>query len=207
MDKKQKIKDFWNKEYNDYDLHMKETNHYNAQSEIIESLKDEIKSPILDIACGSGFLTEILFKKYKDVQANDFSLSMINVAQKRLPEVLFTNDDAETLESYKQKTYNTVIVNNLFFYIQNRDMAIKRWKELLKIDGKIILIEEYPFLITKEKNFSEKEKELLSIIDPISPEEIKNYMINNGFIFIKDVFVPIDSIHNLYGLVFHIPKF
>ncbi|PIN81338.1 hypothetical protein COV13_01515 [Candidatus Woesearchaeota archaeon CG10_big_fil_rev_8_21_14_0_10_32_9] len=200
MNKSEKIKDFWNESCKDYDLHMAETKHYQAQEKILELLSNQIKEPILDLACGTGFLMKLLSKKFSKISGNDFSSEMVKIARKNI-KFPITNDDAETLNSYSDK-FATIISSNLFFYLQNRKEAIERWAELLNSNGIIIFIEEYPFIKPKSEEMDEHSDKLMNLIDPISPEEIERIVAQNGFYLVKKVETKIDEKHNLYGLVF-----
>lgn len=200
MGKHEQIKKLFDVSLNDYDEHMNKTGHYKAQERIIRLIKDGIKEPILDLACGTGFLIKLLSKDFSKVFGNDFSPLMAEAARKRI-DAPITNENAENLESYDKK-FKTIISCNVFFYLQNREKAIRRWVSLLEKDGKVIFIEEYPFIKPKSEEMNKHTEELMSIIDPISPEDIKNLMAQNGFSLVKNVNTAIDEKHNLYGLVF-----
>ena len=200
MNKSEKIKDFWDKSCENYDLHMIETKHYQAQEENLKLLFDQIEEPILDLACGTGFLIKLLSNKFSKIHGNDFSYEMIRIAKKKL-NFQFSNNNAETLNSYSEKL-KTIISCNLFFYLQNREKAIKRWANLLDSNGKVIFIEEYPFIKPKSEEMDAHSDKLMNLIDPISPEEIEKLMSQNGFSLIRKVETKIDEKHNLYGLVF-----
>lgn len=200
MNKSEKIKYFWNESCKDYDLHMTETKHYQAQEKILKLLSNQIKEPILDLACGTGFLIKSLSNKFSKIYGNDFSSEMVKIARKNI-EFHITNDDAETLNSHSDK-FATIVSCNLFFYLQNREKAIKRWAKLLDSSGKIIFFEEYPFIKPISEEMDNHTDKLMNLIDPISPEEIKKLMVQNGFSLIKKVETKIDEKHNLYGLVF-----
>jgi ubiquinone/menaquinone biosynthesis C-methylase UbiE len=197
----EEIKDLYDFYCEYYDEHMKKTGHYSAQLKIINEIVDEIEEPILDLACGSGFLLSHLSNRFSNISANDFSKKMTGLAKKKNQKIAFTNDNSETLESYDQK-FNTIICCNLFFYIQNRNKAIARWKGLLNKKGKIIFIEEHPFIKPKPSQMDEFARRLMKLVKPISPEEISDLMHRNGFISIKETKDIIDDEHNLYGLVF-----
>ena len=152
MDISKEIKELYGEFCIEYDKHMKKTGHYLAQQKIIKKIINEIHDPILDLACGGGFLIKQLSKKFSKIQANDFSQEMLKRAKIENPNTKLTNDNAETLAFYNQK-FNTIISCNLFFYIQNRNKAIKRWRELLNENGKIIGIE-----ILKASRFMERNK-------------------------------------------------
>jgi ubiquinone/menaquinone biosynthesis C-methylase UbiE len=201
MKKSDKIKKLYDVCHTDYDLHMVKTGHYEAQEKIISLLLDEIKEPIFDLACGTGFMIKKLSTNYSRVYGNDFSLSMVEMASKSTGRKI-TNENAEILESHSRKKFKTIICCNLFFYLQNRNTAIKRWANLLDKDGQVIFIEEYPFIQPISEEMDKHTKELMSLVDPISPTDIQKLMTQNGFKINKEIRIKIDEKHDLYGLVF-----
>jgi ubiquinone/menaquinone biosynthesis C-methylase UbiE len=200
MNKSEKIKKLYNACYEGYDEHMTQTGHYIAQEKVLNLMIDQISEPILDLACGTGFLIKLLSRKFSKIFGNDFSLEMAKIAR-RNSKLIITNDNAETLSSYNQK-FKTIICCNLFFYLQDRERAIGRWKELLDSDGKIILIEEFPFIKPKGDEMSEHSKELMNLIDVTPLEDIGKLLSQNKFHLIKKIKIKIDEKHNLHGLVF-----
>jgi len=201
MDNSKKIKQLYNICSEDYNKHMLKTGHYKAQEKILKLLFDQIEEPILDLACGTGFLINLLSTKFSLIFGNDFSCAITKDIEKlKIP---ITHDNAEFLKSYTQtQKFKTIISCNLFFYVQHREKAIQRWKELLSPKGKIIFIEEYPFITPKSEEMDRYTKKLMDLINPISPEQIEKIMVQNGFSLIKKVLTPIDPKHKLYGLVF-----
>ena len=185
-------------------------------AKIIEVEPTQIQSDtnfVEDLGADSMMALEILAsveKKYKIKIPEEYltkvtSLnSMVEIAKKSC-KFQMTNYDAETLCLYPKK-FNTIISSNLFFYLQNREKAIKRWTQLLSHKGKILFMEEYPFVKSTGKEMGKHAKELMELIDPVSPEKIEELMIKNGFYLIKKVDTKIDEKHNLYGLLFSLKK-
>ncbi len=198
---KNKIKSFYNKNFKDYDQHMQRTGHYKAQKKIVNSIRPYIKEPILDLACGTGYLISLLANNDKRIFGNDFSKNMPTKLLKQSPNIKITTNNAETLRSYKIK-FNTLISCNLFYYIQNYNKAVKKWTKLLTKNGKIILIEEYPFISTQMNNSKKLSKELKEIIKPKTIKEINHIMLTNKFKMIKKYKCKIDNKHDLYALIF-----
>lgn len=188
----------------DYNQHMVDTGHYKAQEAILTQVSSFIKYPLLDLACGPGFLLSKLAKDNQILFGNDFSKSMLDLAMKQLQgcNVTFSNDDATMLGSYKSKSISTIVCCNLFFYLQKQDEALQRWKRLIKNDGHIIFIEEYPFIRPASDEMDEHTEKLMDVIDPISPDEICQIAENNGLKLELKINVPIDDKHDLYGMVF-----
>lgn len=185
----------------DYDEHMSKTGHYTAQKEIFDQLVDFIEDPIIDLACGPGFLLPHLTERFSTVYANDFSKPMIELAKKKTGDkVVYLNFDAEKIKL--DKTFKTIICSNLLFYIENPSEALKNWKQLLDEDGVLIIMEEFPFGSTPSAEMDPHRKELLDVVEPISPEKIIETLNQSEFKLVKQVVTPIDNKHSLYGFVF-----
>lgn len=202
MNKQEKIRLFYDSYWSDYDRHMRMTGHYQAQEKVIQKLMHQIREPILDLASGTGFLIKLLKKIFSEVFGNDFSLNMVKAITED-SQLIITNENAEVLGSYQEK-FKTIICCNLLFYVQDQRKAIKRWSELLDKDGKIIVIEEYPFIVPRSKEMSKSAQELIALISPLSPPEIKELMAKHGFYLVTETKTGIDNKHNLWGLVFSI---
>jgi len=197
------IKEFWNKEAFNYDNHMLRTGHYDAQDKIIESFVNYIKSPIIDLAAGPGHMSENLVSRGFTVSVNDFSHSMIEICKdklKRFHDVRFTQDNAETIVN--ESKFSTIVCANLFYYLKNRKEAINSWKSILNKDGIILVIEEYPFQKPDSQDDFSNEERLMELIDPLSPNEIKEYF--SEFKLIDETKISIDDKHDLFGFVFQL---
>lgn len=198
------VKKFYDAIITSYDAHMEETAHYPAQKTLFSILKESFVSPILDLAAGPGYLSGNLLNEGYQVTLNDFSSEMVRSFSEKYREnknASFLNQDAHEIKT--DKRFNTILCSNLFYYLDDRNKAIENWKSLLTKNGKIILFEEYPFIITKNGDtFSEQEEILKSIIDPISPEKIRECFSNNKMSLVKESNMSIDQKHNLCGYVF-----
>lgn len=200
MNNTNKIQQLYNVCHAYYDLHMSKTGHYAAQEKILNLLIDQICEPILDLACGTGFLMKTLSRKFSLIDGNDFSPEMVKAATNNTNHHI-SNENAEILGSCNQK-YKTIICCNLFFYLQDKRGAINRWANLLDKDGKIVFIEEHPFVKPTSIEMEKYNTELMTLINTISPDDIQNLMTQNGFRLNKEVRTKIDKNHDLYGLVF-----
>ncbi|MCF7831308.1 MAG: class I SAM-dependent methyltransferase [Candidatus Pacebacteria bacterium] len=200
--KKEQIKDFWNSSCHDYDEHMQNTQHYKAQEKLLNITLSYFHQPILDIASGTGFLVKKLKETFTEIHANDFSTEMTKNLIKELSDITITNDDAELLSSYKENSIHTIFCCNAFFYLQNRKDSMSRWSQILIPKGRIILFEEYPFINTQNQVFDKHTENLNSLVDPISPTEIKKIATENNFDLIFEEKTDIDNHHKLYALVF-----
>jgi ubiquinone/menaquinone biosynthesis C-methylase UbiE len=199
----QEIQHLWDKAVLDYDLHMRSTGHFLAQEKLLEKLLIYVTSPVLDLASGTGFLTGKLLKKDFDVTLNDFSSGMYEFLSEEFqgdPRATISNQDSHEI-TFNEK-FNTVVCNNLFYYLQDRPQAIQSWMNLLNDGGKIILFEEYPFIKPETEEMSDHEKSLMELIDPISPQDIQKLFEEKELKLIKEEKVSIDDSHELHGFVF-----
>lgn len=187
-----KVISFFDFNYQKYDKHMQESGHYLAQEKLLRLLLKEVREPILDLACDTGFILSLLSEQFVNLFANDLSIKMLNFTKKKLNLKLinYSNDNVESLNSYSQK-FSTIICCNLFHYIEDHNKAITRWKQLLDNDGKIILIEEYPFILR------ENLRQLTKVINPKTIEEISRIMKMNHLMLSRTEEMPIDSRHYL----------
>lgn len=193
------VKNLYDRCCQDYDDHMQQTGHYAAQERILKQILGDIKSPILDIACGTGYLYRKLNEQYSDVFANDMSEKMSSRLEAE--GTIVTHENAEILVSYEHQ-FNTLISCNLYYYLQKKEQALERWHRLLKDNGKLVLIEEYPFIQPKSTEMNDHTSELMKLIHPVSIDEIKAEVTERGFVYDKIVSTAIDNEHNLYGIVF-----
>ena len=203
----EKIKNLWSQAVFDYDSHMQKTGHYSAQENLLGDLKSYLESPILDLATGPGFLAEKLLESKHEVTLNDFSDEMFTFFSNRFRKnshAHFSNQDAHSMDLKDLPTFpfKTIICCNLFYYLENRVLAINNWKKLLKNAGAIILLEEYPFHRPDTKEMKSYESELMALVQPLSPGEIEKQFIEKGFKLIDKRKTSIDKNHNLYGFVF-----
>ncbi len=203
FDRAEKIKNLWNQAITDYDLHMQKTGHYSAQEKLLNELKNYFESPIIDLATGPGFLAEKLLIKEHQVILNDFSDQMFKSFSKKFStniNAVFLNQDAQSINL--KESFKTIICCNLFYYLENRDVAIQNWKNLLKSSGLIILFEEYPFHRPNTEEMKNHERELMDMIQPLSPNEIIKIFAKNNFRLLDKKNVSIDQNHDLYGFIF-----
>jgi len=198
---KKVIRDLYDICSSDYDKHMELTGHYLAQNKIYNKVLPHMEEPIIDLASGSGYLLSLLCKDFSLVVGNDFSKEMIELVKKRNLSIPLTNKDVESLV-LKDLKFNTIICCNLFYYIKNYKKSIKNWGDLLNKKGKIILIEEFPFIKPKSEEMDKHSKELMELVNPISIEAIIDIMKDGDFKFIKKYKTSIDKKHSLFGLVF-----
>ena len=189
--------DIFNKHSTEYDKHMKKTGHYPAQDKILKEILNFVNIPILDLACGPGHLLKELSKTFTELKGNDLSKSMTQLAKQNNSEIVITNDDATELISYNQK-FKTIFCVNALFYLNNKEKAIQRWKKLLEEKGRLIIVEEHPFIYPKNKPLKGLK------LSPLSPKEIIELISNLELKLIYQSKVRINKEHELFVFIFEL---
>lgn len=139
------VKDYWNGRAKDFSLFRKDEYHSVQYDKWALELETKIgangKGRILDIGCGSGFLSAILAKLGYEVVGIDLSEEMINqskafVANERL-DVKFHKMNALNL-NFADESFDFVISRNLTWTLPSLEKAYSEWLRVLKKGGKII---------------------------------------------------------------------
>lgn len=151
---------------------------------------------ILEIGCGTGFLTKLLIQKFPNAQitAIDISGKMIEKCQEKFPAKLpfidFKKTDGETFEPTTK--YDLIISNMTIQWFENPVKGIDRLKEFLNPNGDLL------FSTLGNKSFHQwkdilKEMNLSSGIlktptyKYIIHEEIEQAIYQKGIDFIKNL--------------------
>ncbi len=65
---------------------------------LLKAVEVQAGIPLLDVACGPGYVAEAARLMGAEPTGVDFSGEMIRIAQKRIPEIHFHEGDAQTLD-------------------------------------------------------------------------------------------------------------
>ncbi len=130
-------KSFWEKVAFIYTKFMHKNNStYEDICRIINKYLDE-NMTVLELACGTGQLSKSLYNQVDHYIATDFSLKMIQHAQKNNPQITFSMADATNLH-YKDQTFDVVIIANALHIMPYPNNALKEIYRVLKPNGLII---------------------------------------------------------------------
>ena len=100
------------------------------------------KRRVLDVGCGTGFLSTILAELGFEVFAIDISKEMLKIAKSKAKGlyITFESGDAEALP-FRDKTFDAVVERHVLWTLTNPEKAIEEWVRVLKDDGVLVLIE------------------------------------------------------------------
>ncbi|UXM85293.1 class I SAM-dependent methyltransferase [Methanococcus aeolicus] len=102
------------------------------------------KKKILDVGCGTGFLSLILAELGHEVVGIDLSEGMLSKARKKADnlglDIEFMIGDAENLP-FKDVSFDAVINRHLLWTLPNPDKAIMEWGRVIKNNGKVVVMD------------------------------------------------------------------
>ena len=106
---------------------------------LVERIERE-PSSILDLGCGTGYLTELLSKRFPQAQivAVDFAPAMIELARKRVPSARFLARDIEELEP-EPDSYDLIVSNATIQWLTEPEQTLTRLAGSLSAQGELQL--------------------------------------------------------------------
>lgn len=138
------------------------------------------KGKILEIGCGTGFITQLLDKKGQ-VVAVDPSKEMIKIAKKRTKNSIFIN---KSLFDYNGKNFDYVVSFRVLGHFEEKEFirSLNKIHSFLKKDGTFIFNLENKSVLRKLiRKFRKNRVETYQY----SRGEIINFIENNGFKIIE----------------------
>jgi len=96
---------------------------------------------ILECACGTGMLTEVVANKCQKVIATDFSKNMLKKAQKKCAKhsnVQFELADIQNLK-FDDASFDKVIAGNVIHLLSNPKQALSELNRVCRPGGKVII--------------------------------------------------------------------
>lgn len=146
---KESIRNYWDREAAGFDLEfghgLRNQHHKQIWLDILKrNVPCHRQLKILDVGCGTGFLSLLLSELGHTVYGLDFSPRMIAVARDKarrnnLP-ITFSQGDAE-VPPFPAGRFDFIICRHLIWTLPHPDQALKNWQKLLSPGGGVILIE------------------------------------------------------------------
>lgn len=125
-------KDYWDAEL--YDSNHSFVSSYG--SNLIDLLKPESNEKILDIGCGTGDLTNQIYKQCPNIVGIDKSYQMINQASKKYPHIPFLVKDITNFNS--SQLFDAVFTNATMHWIKQPEKALENIYKQLKSGGRLV---------------------------------------------------------------------
>ena len=196
----------------------KNLKHYHNNAEIqklmskkLISLIEDVEFPnILEIGCGTGFLTDLATKKFKynNYTANDLVDECKNYISKISSNILFTSGNIENIILHDKQKYNLILSNATFQWIEDLEKFLSIIMSKLSPNGILLFstfggnnfkeITEITNQTLKYKNckYYKKifEKYIITINEEIlelefkNPKEVLKHIKNTGVNALNNVF-------------------
>lgn len=144
----------------DYDSKVWETgdfNHKEIINPVVFSLLWSVKGKkILDLACGQGYFSRILAKKWAKMTGIDNSKDLLSIAREKSQKLSITYfiSDAAKLKDFKSGTFDRVVSNMAFMDIKDIINTIKECSRVLKKDWFLIFSMTNPLFAEFERKKS-----------------------------------------------------
>ena len=98
---------------------------------------------VLDVGCGPGFFSIVLGRLGHYVKAVDGSIGMVEHARANFRaegcSATAEVEDAVTLPYEEEESYDVIISRDVVWTLYDPEAAFRRWKEVLKPDGRVII--------------------------------------------------------------------
>lgn len=147
FDLKEEIRDYWSKRSETFDLAF---GHKIAPGAEADAWQKPIRmalgpqpKQVLELACGTGEVTQLIHDLGHDVTALDFSEAMLAVARRKhagKPRLRFLLADAEhTMEP--DETYDAIVCRHLVWTLTRPEETLKEWFRLLRPGGRLVIFD------------------------------------------------------------------
>ena len=166
-------------------------NHFGEDWEFINEIEDfvsnfEPNSTIVDLGCGSGYITEFLTKKNLNAIGIDFSSEMIKIAKEKYPNNRFILDDFINLKKYfkEDSVDGAILIYSLYFVPKEQlNEFFKTLSNVLKKGAKVLFVTQ----IGNEEKYVKTSIMLESGVDETiyvnynMKEQLEELLSNNNF--------------------------
>ena len=105
--------------------------------DLVDVLKPQPGERILDLGCGTGYLTNIIALSGAEVVGIDSSLEMISKAKLQYPELKFKVQSAT--EFHFDEPFNAIFSNAVLHWVLEKEKAIECMYRNLKRSGRLVL--------------------------------------------------------------------
>lgn len=90
---------------------------------------------VLEIGSGPGHVADILIQAGAIVTGVDFSPEMVEVAQRKYPDIAFKQADAERLP-FKESSFDSVVANFVVHHLARPEVVFREVNRVLKLGGR-----------------------------------------------------------------------
>jgi ubiquinone/menaquinone biosynthesis C-methylase UbiE len=145
---------------------------------------------VMELGCGTGFYSEMVAGRVKQLTATDLAPEMIELAKQNLAQ--FTNVELRIEDCYnttfKENDFDGVLMANLLHVVMDPLAVIKESHRVLKDNGRIVIVNITGYGMSFSKKLAMVIRALRKYGKPCSyarvliPEEVEGMMREAGFV-------------------------
>ncbi|MCL4374549.1 class I SAM-dependent methyltransferase [Patescibacteria group bacterium] len=142
----------WNDSADWYDKNMGEEgdklNRTIIRPNVLRVLGNLQGKTLLDVGCGSGYLTSELAKTAEKIVGTDFAPDFVKICREKYKNqhnLSFQVQDVTQEFIFPSESFDIVLCKMVLQYVENIDNFAKESTRLLKMGGKVVVIVDHPF--------------------------------------------------------------
>ena len=111
-----------------------------VQNAVMRELRRSVPGRVLDIGCGTGFLTSRMRDDLspQPIVGCDFSRGMLRRAAKKSPDIPWVRGDAQRLP-FRDASFGTVVSTEAFHWFPDQDAALSEFFRVLEPKGRLLV--------------------------------------------------------------------
>ena len=137
------IEKYWSRFPDTYDKNQE----YVVGKELLDEITKELNDlpelgEIIEFGCGTGYFTETITQKNKNMVVTDLSDDLLEIAKKRLnkyPEITIQKENCMDT-SFTSEKFDSVFMANLVHVVENPLKVLQECHRILKDDGMLIIV-------------------------------------------------------------------
>jgi ubiquinone/menaquinone biosynthesis C-methylase UbiE len=150
MDKSEteEVREFWNRVADDWEIQVGDEGDSNRRlnsDPVLWQLTGDVRGmDVLDVGCGTGYLSRKLKDRGADVTGIDLSEEMIRIAQAKHPDITFHVDSCSELSSLASDSFDLAVANYVLMDTPDLEGTMQALQRVLKRGGRVVLVFSHP---------------------------------------------------------------
>lgn len=123
---------------------------------------------VLDLGCGDGWFTDILFSMYGKVLGADASPSMIEIAKRNFPQIEFALTDLDSEFPEYMIKYDIVVMKLVLMFVEDLDNVAIQVSKIVSKNGYVIISVPHPIYWTSyylQDKYKVKERKNFRVLE------------------------------------------